>query len=260
MEKAAKKTEYRRVFDAIPEQFDRFRPRYSPELFESLIAYAGIGPGKTVLELGPGTGQATDPILRTGCDYHAIELGEHLSRMMEQKYGAFPNFSIVNDDFITHDFGAQTFDLIYSAATIQWIPEEIAFSKTFALLKPGGTLAMMMTQGDYRTPNEALYQRIQKVYASDFKPETAYRDMHPPFDYAHAVQYGYTDFEKREFYGQRVFTADEYVAFCGTHCDHLVIPEPHKSRFFEGLRRAVQEAGNRIVFKDTHVLYLVHKP
>ena len=113
--------EFRRVFDTIPEQFDRYRPRYSTELFADLIAYANIEPSKTVLELGPGTGQATDPILNTGCDYNAIELGEHLVEMMKRKYGQYPNFSIVHDDLITHDFGGQRFDLIYSAATIQWI-------------------------------------------------------------------------------------------------------------------------------------------
>lgn len=57
--------------------------------------------------------------------------------MMNRKYGEYPNFSIVNDDFITHNFGSQKFDMIYSASTIQWIPEEIAFAKTFELLKPG---------------------------------------------------------------------------------------------------------------------------
>lgn len=106
--------EFRRVFDTIPDQFDKYRPRYSAELFADLIEYAEIGPGKTVLELGPGTGQATDPILSTGCDYHAIEIGEHLTEKMKQKYGAFSNFHIVNDDFITHDFGSQKFDMIYS--------------------------------------------------------------------------------------------------------------------------------------------------
>ena len=75
--------EFRRVFDTIPEQFDKYRPRYCAELFADLIGYAEIGPAKTVLELGPGTGQATDPILNTGCDYHAIELGEHLCEMMK---------------------------------------------------------------------------------------------------------------------------------------------------------------------------------
>ena len=95
------KMEFRKVFDTIPEQFDRYRPRYSAELFADLIAYAGIGPDKRVLELGPGTGQATDPILDTGCDYHAVELGANLCAMMRNKYGHRPNFRIVNDDFIT---------------------------------------------------------------------------------------------------------------------------------------------------------------
>jgi len=85
--------EFRKIFDTIPDQFDKYRPRYCAELFPDLAEYAGIGPGKTVLEIGPGTGQATDPILNTGCDYH----------------------------------------MIYSAAPIQWIPEEIAFSKTYGL-------------------------------------------------------------------------------------------------------------------------------
>ena len=250
--------EFRKIFDTIPEQFDRYRPRYSPALFSDLIAYAGIGPGKTVLELGPGTGQATDPILNTGCDYHAIELGEHLVQVMNRKYGSRPNFHIVNDDFITHDFEGRRFDLIYSAATIQWIPEEVAFSKTFDLLKPGGTLAMMLTKGDYRTPNEALFQKIQEVYAKYFHPETAY--THGSFAYTSAPHYGYVDFEKREYPGERVFTADEYVSFCGTHCDHIVIPEPDKSKLFSGLREAVLEAGNRIVFQDTYILYLAKKP
>ena len=250
--------EFRKIFDTIPEEFDKYRPRYSPELFAALIEYAKIGEGKTVLELGPGTGQATDPILCTGCDYNAIELGEHLYAKMREKYGDRPNFHIVNDDFITHDFGDQKFDMIYSAATIQWIPEEVAFGKTFDLLKPGGTLAMILMRGDYKTPNEALYNEIQKYYSEYYKPETPY--THGSFKYNNAPEYGYVDFEKREFYGQRVFTADEYVAYSGTHCDHIVIPEPYKTKLFEGLHKSVLDAGNKIVFADTYILYLAKKP
>ncbi|SEL44360.1 Methyltransferase domain-containing protein [Butyrivibrio sp. ob235] len=249
--------EFRKVFDTIPEQFDKYRPRYSQELFDYLISYAEIGPGKSVLELGPGTGQATEPVLKTGCDYHAIELGEHLYQKMKEKFGQYENFHIVNDDFITHDFTDEKYDLIYSAATIQWIPEQIAFSKTFDLLKPGGILAMMLTKSDYKTSNEELYSNIQKVYDEYFKPETEY--THGSFRCENAVNYGYANFEKREFYGQRVFTADEYVAFCGTHCDHIVLPEPYKTKFYEGIRSAVIEAGNRVVFDDTYVLYMTRK-
>lgn len=249
--------EFRKIFDAIPDAFDKYRPRYSEALFADLIAYADVGAGKAVLELGPGTGQATEPILRTGCDYHAIELGEHLAAKMVENFGHYPNFSITCDDFITHDFGKATFDLIYSAATIQWIPEQIAFEKTFSLLKPGGVLAMMLTRGDYRTPNEVLYQEIQKVYEAHWFPLEHYGQK---FVYSNAVNYGYVDFERREYYGRRVMTADEYVAFSGTHCDHINIPEPHRTPFFEGLRNAVLAAGDRIVFDDTYVLMLARKP
>ena len=252
--------EYRKIFDTIPEQFDKFRPRYSPELFADLIAYAGIGPDKSVLELGPGTGQATEPILKTGCDYHVIELGENFYAKMKEHFDKYPNFHIVNDDFITHDFGGQKFDMIYSAATIQWIPERVAFPKTLSLLKPGGTLAMMLTNGDYKTPNEDLYNKIQKVYDEYYKPEKLYKDMKEPFDYRHATDYGYVDFERRDFAGKRVFTADEYVAFCGTHSDHLAIPEPLRTTFFEKLRETVLANGNRVEFKDTYILFLTKKP
>ena len=123
--------------------------------------------------------------MNTGCDYHAIELGEHLFEKMKSKFGSRANFDIVNDDFITHDFGNQTFDMIYSAATIQWIPEEIAFSKTFNLLKSGGTLAMLLTKSDYRAPNPRLADKIQKIYDEYFKPAEQY--THGKFHYENAT-------------------------------------------------------------------------
>ena len=250
--------EFRKIFDTIPQQFDKYRCRYCPEIFEYLIDYAKIGKDTAVLELGPGSGQATDPILNTGCNYNAIELGENLYNLMRVKYGDYPNFNIVNDDFITHDFGEQKFDVIYSAATIQWIPEEVAFSKTFDLLKPNGVLAMILTRGDYKTPNKELYAKIQKIYDDYFKPEIKY--THGTFRYSNATNYGYVDFTEKHFHSTRVYTAEQYVAFCGTHCDHLVIPEPYKSKFFNGLKDTVLNNGNKVVFNDTHVLFLARKP
>ena len=150
--------------------------------------------------------------------------------------------------------------MIYSEATIQWIPEDIAFAKTFDLLKPGGIRAMIRIKSDYKTPDEELYNRTQKVYDAYWKPENRYKDMCLPFSYANAVNYGYVDFEKREFYGKRVFTADEYVALSGTHVDHICMAEPYKSLFFNGLREAVPEAGNKTEFYDTCELFFARKP
>ncbi|MBO5222955.1 MAG: methyltransferase domain-containing protein [Clostridia bacterium] len=250
--------ELRRIFDTIPNEFDTFRPRYCAQLFDKLINFCNLKQGKTVLELGPGTGQATEPILKTGCNYNAIELGKNFYNVMKAKYAHYPNFNIVNDDFITHDFGDTQFDMIYSAATIQWIDEEIAFPKTFKLLKPGGTLAMFLTKSDYKTPNPSLYAQIQKVYDKYHKPSIPY--TRGSFSYTNAPLYGYENFETHEFHTTRVLNAEEYVGLCSTHCDHITIPEPYKTEFFNGLKDTVEKHDNKIVFYDTHVLHLAKKP
>lgn len=249
--------DFRLIFDSIPEQFDKYRVHYGTELFKCFIEQADINEKSSVLELGPGTGQATEPILDTGCRYQAIELGDNFAEILQRKYGKCSNFSLIHDDFITHDFGDQRYDVIYSAATIQWIPEEIAFRKTFSLLKPGGMLGMILLRGGYRDNNEALYQRIQSVYADYFHPVESYDQR---FIYENAVNYGYVDFQRYEFHGERVLTADEYVNFSGTHCDHINIPEPFRTKFFDGLRQAVLDFGNRIVFHDIYTLLTVRKP
>lgn len=71
--------DFRRVFNSIPEEFDKWRTRYCDELFNHVIEYSKLDSGKTALEIGSGTGQATEPILKTGCSYLAIELGENLA-------------------------------------------------------------------------------------------------------------------------------------------------------------------------------------
>ena len=119
-------------------------------------------------------------------------------------------------------------------------------------------LTNLFPREDYKTPNEELYQKIQQVYSAYFKPEMEYKQG--AFQYANALRYGYVDFQERKYDGKREFTADEYAAFCGTHCTHIVIPEPYKSKFFDGLRQAVLEAGDKIVFYDTFVLFTVKKP
>lgn len=160
--------DFRKTFDKIPETFDKYRPRYCDELFREIITVSELNSIKDVLEIGPGTGQASEPFLKIGCNYMAIELGENFTEYMKTKYGSYSNFTIVNSDFETYDFGNQRFDLIYSAATIQWIPENIAFSKVYNLLRSGGILAMFMTCSDEKSRNEELYNKIQEVYKEHF--------------------------------------------------------------------------------------------
>lgn len=249
--------ETRLSFDTIPEQFEKWRPHYSRKLFDHLIAKADINRNTKVLEIGPGTGQATDPVLETGCDYTAIELGKNFADFLRRKYKDAENYSLINGDFITHDFGSESFDLIYSAAAIQWLPEDIAFSKTFELLKSGGILAMMFLRMDLQSAQPEMYADIQKVYDEYFKPSKAVNTSN--FRYDNAVNYGYTDLETSVFHGVREFTAEEYIQYIGTHSDHITLEEPYRTPFFKGIREAVTKHGGRLVIKDEYILKTVRK-
>lgn len=250
--------DFRKTYDRIPEQFDRWRPRYCPELFSEVIRYAGIGREKSVLEIGPGTGQATEPFLKTGCRYEAVELGEHFVAYMKNKFSHYERFHIIHDDFETHGFGGKTFDLVFSAATIQWIPEAAAFPKVFSLLHSGGTLAMFMTRTDEKTPNGPLYDAIQRVYDEHFHVKTRYTCK---MDYRHAVNYGFQDFHYQDWRQTRIYNAQEYADYlAATQVEHITLEEPYRSRFFDGVKEAVLLAGDRIVLEDTIALYLAKKP
>ena len=56
--------DFRKIFDTIPEEFDKWCPRYCDELFYNIIEHSNLNSNKAALEIGPGTGQATEPILK----------------------------------------------------------------------------------------------------------------------------------------------------------------------------------------------------
>ena len=65
----------RSIFDEDADLYDRSRPDYPPALFADLVNITGIGAGSTVVEIGPGTGQATRGLLATGAAIIAVEIG-----------------------------------------------------------------------------------------------------------------------------------------------------------------------------------------
>ena len=64
--------DFRKTFDRIPETFNKYRPRYCDELFTEIITVSDLNSSKDVLEIGPGTGQATEPILTKGGRFFLI--------------------------------------------------------------------------------------------------------------------------------------------------------------------------------------------
>jgi hypothetical protein len=65
----------RATFDQVAELYNQARPAYPDALFSTLIQVTGLSPTAKVLEIGPGTGQATKALASYGYDITGVELG-----------------------------------------------------------------------------------------------------------------------------------------------------------------------------------------
>ncbi|NIK60890.1 class I SAM-dependent methyltransferase [Kribbella shirazensis] len=76
----------RTTFGEDAELYDRVRPGYPRELFDEVARVVGERP--KVLEVGPGTGQATAPMVERGWDVTAVELSPGLAEVLRRKFPA----------------------------------------------------------------------------------------------------------------------------------------------------------------------------
>ena len=92
------------TFDTVVSGYDKMRPGYVPELFETIFNYISIGEDSRVVEVGSGSGQATLPVLKTGCELIAAEYGENFSKFLMEKFKDYPKFSVKTGKFEELDF------------------------------------------------------------------------------------------------------------------------------------------------------------
>ncbi len=75
----------RALFDEDVALYERARPGYPNRWISDLVEVAAIGPNTRVLEIGPGTGQATAAVIALGASVVGVELGAALATVLAQK-------------------------------------------------------------------------------------------------------------------------------------------------------------------------------
>lgn len=136
--------EGRRLFGIDPAAYHSARPGHAERVYEVLVERCGLGPGTAVLEVGPGTGQATRRLLDLGAGpLVAIEPDPALAAYLDAALGGRIEVQIVPLEDAHLPSG--TFDLAAAASSFHWVEEEAGLAKLFAALHPGGWLALWWT-------------------------------------------------------------------------------------------------------------------
>jgi SAM-dependent methyltransferase len=132
-----------RVFNEVPELYDRTRPTYPDALFADLTEITGLGQRSRVLEVGCGTGQATRSLAPLGCRVTAVEPGDALAALARQRLAPFGNVNVESSTFEDWDDRGRRFDVLVAAASWHWVDPAVGWPKARDVLSPGGWVALL---------------------------------------------------------------------------------------------------------------------
>lgn len=73
---------------------------------QDIVAASGIRPGDAVLEIGPGRGALTGPLLSAGARVTAVEMDDAFAAALPGRVQAAERLAVVNEDFLLLDLAA----------------------------------------------------------------------------------------------------------------------------------------------------------
>lgn len=226
----------------VAEAYERFRPGYSVELFDMVMAYAGR-PVRTALEIGAGTGKATRVFARRGVTVTATEPdGEMLAELRKHVPADVRTVQAAYEDLRP----GERYGLVYAAAALHWTNPEGRWSRMAALLEPGGVFASF--GGPVRLADPAVEEAVRAARAPFLESdEVPSPDGTPP---GHDMQWPGTELQRSEWFTgvqqcglERRLTmgAHDYVGHLSTVSAYLVLPALEREQVFSQIMQVLPE-------------------
>ena len=127
-------------FNAVPEIYDEVRPSYPSAMFDALFEV--LPPEPSILEVGPGTGQATKDLLARGASVRAIEIGPEMAAKLRSNLPS-DRLRVTVADFEEMDVAPGSADAIFSANAYHWISRRAQTDRPASILRSGGVVAVV---------------------------------------------------------------------------------------------------------------------
>lgn len=252
------------TFDKVAEEYDRIRPKYPTEVFKDIIEYSNLKQDGNILEIGCGTGQATEGFVNLGyTNITAVELGEDLCKIAADKFKHYKNINILHSDFEGwKEETGQKFDLAISATAFHWIQQDIGYKKTAELLNESGSIGFFWT---HHVPG------IGEIFT---EISEAYQKYAPHLDYNNSNQVEelidgriksinttglFKDLVVKRYEWVDKYSSEDYIALFNTNSAHQVLDADIKDKLFNSIREIINKHGDQILKPQFVVLYLAQK-
>src|SRR5437764_1002847 len=146
-----------RPFELVADVYERARPEYPPDAVEWMAAKLGLGDGRTVLDLGAGTGKLTRALVSTGARVIAVEPGE---AMLAQLRGVLPEVEAIQGAAESIPLADASVDAVTVGQAFHWFRHAEAVPELRRVLRDGGGVALVWNNRD---PDDALQTEITNL-------------------------------------------------------------------------------------------------
>jgi SAM-dependent methyltransferase len=231
-----------RNFGADAARYDRARPSYPQAMIDAIVA---ASPGRSLLDVGCGTGIAARQFEAAGCTV----LGVDVDARMAEAAGAL---EVEVSAFEEWDAAGRVFDAVVAGQTWHWIDPAAGALKAAEALRPGGCLALFWNvidlRGELNDAFAAVYRRV--VPDLPFDPWTrpalaAYTGITEQAIAGIAATGAFGAVERRRFDWERVYTRDEWLEQVPSHGGINRFPPERVSALLAGIGDAIDAVGGR---------------
>ena len=144
-------------FSAAADVYERARPSYPPAAVEWLAQRVDLRPGRTVVDVGAGTGKLTRLLVPTGAHVVAVE---PLPAMLAKLVEAAPEAEAILGTAEQLPLPDASADVVTVAQALHWFDQTLALPEFHRVLRPGGAVALVWNSRDLGDPLQIALGRV----------------------------------------------------------------------------------------------------
>ena len=163
---------YGGVFDTAAEAYDARRSGYPRKIVRAAVELAGLSPGARVVEVGAGTGKLTEELVAFGLRVDAVEPGSNMIEVARRRVNDSGLVRFHLGRFEDVSLPEKLYEAVFSASAFHWVDPSLGWAKAAALLRPGGTLALLQPVGVRDEADGTAVQELHEAFVR-LAPEIA---------------------------------------------------------------------------------------
>lgn len=251
------------TFNNVVKMYETARPTYPKQLLEDVMEFSGKRVFDRALEVGAGTGQATDLFIKAVKHLDIVEVGDKQVEYLKEKYKDC-NVCIYKSYFESFDIDRR-YDLIFSATAFHWVDANIGYPKAWNLLNARGTLAVFWHMSSVTQHNTGIFVELDNI-KKKFLPKVSLGFDEAGIESVRQkriaqIQSGncFGIPEIREYQWVDKYDADRYSLLLESYSSTQTLDEKERTLYLDEVKKYINENGGVVEMPQHVMLYMVSK-